>query len=121
MAEHLGLEVHYAPGDRPLCGAESWVALYTDDPALVSGCGDCLKLVAEDLGDGNDYMGHCIHWRQGITAPEAWPWRRVVRGPCLHHEQLGSDNILSVTGRPQCTNISNTQFQICMNGSQRKL
>ena len=81
MAEHLGLEVHYAPGDRPLCGAESWVALYTDDPALVSGCGDCLKLVAEDLGDGNDYMGHCIHCRQGITAPEAWLGAAWSEGP----------------------------------------
>ena len=25
--------VHYAPGDRPLCGDDSMTAVYTDDPA----------------------------------------------------------------------------------------
>ena len=41
--------VHYAPGDHPLCGTESMTADYTDDPALVAGCADCLELAAEDL------------------------------------------------------------------------
>ena len=35
--------VHYGPGDRPLCGSESMTADYTDDPALVAGCPDCLE------------------------------------------------------------------------------
>ena len=43
--------VHYGPGDRPLCGNESSFAIYTDEPAQVAGCSDCLELVAEDLKD----------------------------------------------------------------------
>ena len=39
--------VHYGPVDRPLCGNDSVTAVYTDDPALVSSCRDCLELVAE--------------------------------------------------------------------------
>ena len=35
--------IHYGPGGRPLCGAESWLAVYTDDPDQVSGCDDCLN------------------------------------------------------------------------------
>ena len=35
--------VHYAPGEHPLCGSESMTAVYTDDPALVSGCPDGVK------------------------------------------------------------------------------
>ena len=46
--------VHYAPEDRPLCGDESMTAVHNDDPALVSGCGDCLELAAEDLDDHNE-------------------------------------------------------------------
>ena len=37
--------VHYGPGDRPLCGTASMTAVYTDDPARVAGCRDCLELV----------------------------------------------------------------------------
>ena len=47
---------------------ETVTAVYTDDPALVSGCRDCLELVAEDPGDDNEYMGHCLHCRREITA-----------------------------------------------------
>ena len=43
--------VHYAPGDRPLCGNDSMTRVYTDDPRQMAGCGDCLELVAEDLQD----------------------------------------------------------------------
>ena len=76
-----GRVVHYGPGDHPLCGSESMTAVYTDDPALVAGCRDCLELAAEDPGDDNEYMGHCLHCREGITAqggvapdrPEALP------------------------------------------------
>ena len=79
--------VHYGPGDRPLCGSESVTAVYTDDPALVAGCRECLELVAEDLADEdladeNDYRGHCLHCRQEITAQGGVEWRRTVRRPC---------------------------------------
>ena len=60
--------VHYAPGDRPLCGAESWIVLCTDDPAQVSGCSDRLDLVEEDMNDTNSYGGRCLHCRQIIEA-----------------------------------------------------
>ena len=49
--------IHYAPGYRPLCGNDSMTAVYTDDPALVAGCADCLELVAEYLGDDNEHCG----------------------------------------------------------------
>ena len=29
--EDLSVTVHYAPGDRPLCGSESWAAISTDE------------------------------------------------------------------------------------------
>ena len=61
-----GRVVHYGPGDRPLCGSESMTAVYTDEPALVSGCRDCL---------------HC---RQEITVRGGLEWRRTVRRPCPH-------------------------------------
>ena len=66
--------VHYAPGDRPLCGAESWAASYTDDPALVAGCADCLELVAEYLGDDNEHWAHCLHCQQEISAQNGVEW-----------------------------------------------
>ena len=43
--------VHYAPRKSPLCGVETWVAVFTDDPHSVAGCDDWLGLVAEDLED----------------------------------------------------------------------
>ena len=79
-----GRVVHYGPGDRPLCGNDSMTAVYTDDPAAVSGCADCLELVDEDLDDDNEYMGHCLHCRQEITAQGGVEWRRTVRRPCPH-------------------------------------
>ena len=57
---------------------ETVTAVYTDDPALVSGCRDCLELVAEDPGDDNEYMGHCLHCRREITAQGGVEWRRVA-------------------------------------------
>ena len=42
--------IHYAPAhDHPLCGTESLTTVFTDDPATVAGCVDCLELAAEDL------------------------------------------------------------------------
>ena len=81
--------VHYGPGDRPLCGNDSVTAVYTDAPALVAGCGDCLDLVAEDPDDENDYRGHCLHCRQEITAQGGVEWRRTVRRPCPHCNRPG--------------------------------
>ena len=76
--------VHYGPGDQPLCGNENITAVYTDNPAGVTGCADCLELVVEDLQDHNDYLGRCLHCRQEITAQGGVEWRRVVRRPCPH-------------------------------------
>ena len=84
MTEDVSIEIHYAPGERPLCGAEGWTASYTDDPAQVSGCVDCLELVAEDLQDENGYRGRCLHCRQEITAQGGVEWRRTVRRTCPH-------------------------------------
>ena len=53
--------VHYAPGEHPLCGNDSIAAVYTDDPALVSGCPDCLELAAEDLDEDNEHWANCLH------------------------------------------------------------
>ena len=33
----------------PLCGNDAVTTVFTDDPALVAGCADCLELAAEDL------------------------------------------------------------------------
>ena len=76
--------VHYGPGYRPLCGAESRFAAHTDDPAQVSGCPECLELVEEDLADHNEYGGWCLHCRKPITATGGVAWRRTVRRPCPH-------------------------------------
>ena len=51
--------VHYAPGDRPICGNESPYAVYTEEPDKVAGCRE-------------------------ITATGSVEWRRVVRRPCPH-------------------------------------
>ena len=84
-----GRVVHYGPGDRPLCGNDAVTAVYTDDPALVSGCRECLELMAEDPGDDNEYMGHCLHCREEITAQGGVEWRRTVRRPCPHCGKTG--------------------------------
>ena len=81
--------LHYAPGDRPLCGDDSMTAVYTNDPAAVAGCADCLELVAEDLQGQNDYRGRCLHCRREITAHGGVEWRRTVRRPCPHCGKAG--------------------------------
>lgn len=74
MSDDLSVAVHYAPGDRPLCGAESWVAITTGNPAAVSGCAACLELVAEDLEDNHEHAGRCLHCRQEIRATRGVEW-----------------------------------------------
>ena len=64
-------------------------AVYTDDPALVSGCRECLELMTEDPGDDNEYMGHCLHCRCEITAQGRVEWRRTVRRPCPYCGKAG--------------------------------
>ena len=81
--------VHYAPGDRPLCGTTSWTAVSSDDPDHVAGCTECLELVSEDLQDHNEYRGHCLHCRAEISAQGGVEWRRVVRCPCPHCGSAG--------------------------------
>ena len=76
--------VHYAPGDRPLCGNDSMTAVYTDDPNQVAGCAEYLELVVEDLQGHNDYRGRCLYCRQEITAQGGVEWHRAVRRPCPH-------------------------------------
>ncbi len=76
--------IHYAPGDHPLFGTESLTAVFTDDPATVAGCVDCLELAAEDLDEDNEHWVHCLHCQQEISAQSGVEWRRVVSAPCLH-------------------------------------
>ena len=82
--EDTNVAVHYAPGDRPLCGNDSWTLVITDDPDQVKGCDGCLELVAEDLQDHHDYRGHCLHCRQEVSATGGVEWRQAVRRPCPH-------------------------------------
>ena len=108
--------VRYAPGDHPLCGNDSMNAVYTDDPAAVADCPDCLELAAEDLEEdkcGNDsdavytddpaavadcpdclelaalHWANCLHCQQEISARNGVEWRRVVRAPCPHCGKAG--------------------------------
>ncbi len=76
--------VHYAPGDRPLCGSDCPGGALIGNPDDVTGCADCLELAAEDLADHNEYGGRCLHCRQEITAQSGVEWRRAVRRRCPH-------------------------------------
>ena len=84
-----GTTVHYAPGDRALCGSDCPNGALTDNPDDITGCADYLELVAEDLADDNEYGGHCLHCRREITAQGGVAWRRAVRQPCPHCGQKG--------------------------------
>ena len=81
--------IHYAPDDHPLCGTESLTAVFTDDPATVAGCVDCLELAAEDLDENNEHWADCLHCQQEISAQSGVAWRRVVRAPCPHRGAKG--------------------------------
>ena len=62
---------------------------WSDEPESVAGCDNCLELAAEDLSDGNDHQGRCLHCRQAITAKGGVEWHRVVRRPCPHCGRQG--------------------------------
>ena len=64
-------------------------AVYTDDPALVAGCPDCLELAAEELDEDNEHWANCLHCQQEITAQSGAQWRRAVRRPCTHCRKPG--------------------------------
>ena len=57
----MGHVVHYGTGDELLRGEEPVRAYCSDEPGDVSGCDNCMELVAEDLTDENDYQGRCLH------------------------------------------------------------
>ena len=75
--------VHYAPGDRALCGSDCPGGALTGNPDDVTGCADCLELAAEDLADHNEYGGRCLHCRREITAQGGVAWRRRCAPPVL--------------------------------------
>ena len=87
--DDLSDTVHYSPGDRPLCGAESHFAIYSSEVDQVQGCEDYLELVAEDREDQEEHGGRCLHCRQEIRATGGVEWRRVVRAPCPHCGKAG--------------------------------
>ena len=82
--DEYGRVVHYGPGDRPLCGNDAVTTVFTDDPALVAGCVDCLELAAEDLVQDNEHWANCLHCQQEISAQSGVEWRRAVRRTCPH-------------------------------------
>ena len=75
----------------PLCGEEPVGAGCTDEPEAVTGCDDCLEMVAEDLAEDNDYQGRCLHCRQDVAAKGGVQWRRAVRRACPHCGQRGGN------------------------------
>ena len=85
----MGYPIHYGPGEVPLCGEDPVGAHWADEPESVVGCDECLELAEEDLGDGNDYQGRCLHCREPITANGGVQWRRAVRRPCPHCGRSG--------------------------------
>ena len=83
--------MHYEPGNIPLCGEDDDLAIHTNDPAQVTDCYKCLKLVAGDLADHNEYRGRYLHCRREITAQGGVAWRRVVRNPCPHCDRASRE------------------------------
>ena len=79
-----GTTVHYAPGEELLCGSNCPEEALTENSYDVTGCADCLELIAEDLADDIEYMGRCLHCRREITVRGGLAWRRAVRRPYPH-------------------------------------
>ena len=88
--------------ELPLCGAESWITVSTDDPTLVLGCRDRLELVAENEEDQHEHGSRCLHCRQEIRATGGVDRRRVDRRPCPHCGR-GTGKSASFPGKRQCT------------------
>ena len=55
--------------------------VFTDDPALVAGCVDCLELAAEGLVQDNEHWANCLHCQQEISAQSGVEWRRTGASP----------------------------------------
>ena len=108
--------IHYAPGDRPLCGNESSTAVYSDDPRQVAGCGDCLELVAEDLKDHDWYHGYCLNCLQEIAALGGAAGRRAVRRPCPRPRGLVS---MTPHAQPPCPNPPESRPTVIVCTSRR--
>ena len=75
-------------------------AVFTDDPALVAGCVDCLELAAEDLVQDNEHWANCLHCRQEISAQSGVEWRRTggIPGPAVattHNDREVKDRLRS--------------------------
>ena len=85
----MGHAVHYGPEEAPLCGVHPVGVHWAAEPESVAGCADCLELGAEDLADGKEYQGRCLHCRQTITAKGGLQWRRAVRRSCPHCGRQG--------------------------------
>ena len=64
-------------------------AVYTDDPALVPGCRDCLELATEDLDEDNEHWANCLHCQQEITARNGVEWRRWSSVSTTRYVALG--------------------------------
>ena len=42
--------------------------MFTYEPEAMTRFVSCLALTAEDLADNDEYQGHCLHYRQKISA-----------------------------------------------------
>ena len=74
--------------------------VFTDGPALVAGCVDCLELAAEDLVQDNEHWPNCLHCQQEISAQSGVEWRRVAhRDDKMCGVHLGGCNLRQRNGR----------------------
>ena len=65
--------VHYGPGDRPICGEESGLAVHMEDPHRVTGCDECLEVVAEASAIPTTTLATACTARSRSAPWAAWP------------------------------------------------
>ena len=63
--------------------------MFTYEPEAMTRFVSCLALAAEDLAENDEYQGHCLHYRQKISARGRVEWHRAVRQPCSHCVRTG--------------------------------